>query len=140
MENPRDVIASASLSVGVLQGSGGIYMCTAKSVWSGFHKHLPPSGPLLSWICAEQCPKVCIEVLLKMITPGVRGSVCMMYFAYCNRPQPIRAVQVISPLLLGFLYIYGVEVGSSSYIFFCSSWKHLTVCSHEHIWLSGLGL
>lgn len=65
--------------------------------------------------------KYALEVLLKMITPGVRGSVCMMYFAYCNRSQPIRAVQVTSPPPLGLLiYLWGGGGGSSSYIIFCS--------------------
>ena len=65
--------------------------------------------------------KDALEVLLKTITPGVRGSVCIIYFAYCNRSQPIRAVQVASPPPLGLLiYLWGGGGGSSSYIF-CSS-------------------
>lgn len=65
--------------------------------------------------------KDALEVLLKTITPGVRGSVCIIYFAYCNRSQPIRAVQVASLPPLGLLiYLWGGGGGSSSYIF-CSS-------------------
>ena len=62
-----------------------------------------------------------------MITPGVRGSVCIIYFAYCNLSQPVRAVQVASPPPLGFLYICGVELGGVPVTSSAPSWKQLRV-------------
>lgn len=71
----------------------------------------------------------------KTITPGVWGFVCIIYFAYCNQSQPVRAVQVASLHPFGFLiYLWG-EGGYSTSYFYSSLEALLTTCSCVQIWL-----
>lgn len=78
------------------------------------------------------------------MTPGVWGSVCITYFAYCNWSQPIRTVQVASSPPSGFLTHllsgWGVGAGFST-SYFCSFLEAFpTACLCEQILLSWVGL
>lgn len=71
----------------------------------------PLQVPFSTGSAQSSALKDALEVLLKTITPGVRGSVCMINFAYCNRSRPVRAAQVASPPPLGFYIFVGWSWG-----------------------------